>query len=463
LLFRPSLRAVSDATYESRGNKWTYEYGDAFVRDPQQGWMVTLGAESKSGLAFVMKYDELMFLYNCFSFFTNEWQYTTAAIPAGKTWRTDFVIYPLNGLPRVDYASRRFVAAVEPSDAEGKLTVRLSLAAAGLPLDDVRVEGGLVEVRKAGQPVTPFPGQQRSSVDNLPVTLTLQLPHDPYEPLALRFTVRGKSGGEAFSETFETWYGAKFGYNRQVDASPLYVIPAPTRRVTMLKPDTIEKTRNAVPHILFCKGIFAEEYLPTALFTALRAEVTTSYFKPAGTFPATVSEFPGSYEDLMALDVIAFINVDAAALGNVGQEMVKDFVTHGGTLLYGGDLWAYQYGNLGTGPLGELLPVTFPGGTAQSPPAYLRNETVCRSAADGQPAAPLAKSGVLLYRTNTFTPKAGAQVLLSGKSGPVVVRWKVGEGRVIAITGTALGQAPAGNLLFTRTPEWVGYLADLLK
>lgn len=463
LYFRPSLRAVSDATYESRGNKWTFEYGTDFVRDPQQGWMAALGAESQSGLAFVMRYDELMFLYNCFSFFTNEWQYTTAAIPAGKTWHTDFVIYPLDGLPRVDYASRRLAVAVEPTDADGKLTVRLHLLAAGAPLADVSVESGMVEARKAGQPVTPFPNQQLPRVGGAPAVLTFTLPHDPYEPLALRFTVRGKLAGEAFTESFETWYGGKFGLNRQVDGSPLYVIPAPERHVTMLKPDKIEKTHNAVPHVLFCKGIYADKYLPPALFAALRAEVTPSYFKPAGTFPATISDFPGSYEDLMELDVIALLNIDAAALGNVGQEMVKDFVTHGGTLLYGGDLWAYQHGNLGTGQLADLLPVTLADATASGPPTYLRDEPVYRCAADGQPAAPLAKTGVWLYRTNTFAPKPGAQVLLAGKSGPVVVTWKVGEGRVIAITGTALGEAPAGMTLFTQTPEWGNFFVDLLK
>ena len=36
-----------------------------FVRVPQQAWMAVLGEQSQSGLAFAMRYDELMSLYNC--------------------------------------------------------------------------------------------------------------------------------------------------------------------------------------------------------------------------------------------------------------------------------------------------------------------------------------------------------------------------------------------------------------
>ncbi len=464
--FRPTVRAVSEVSYQSQGDvRSGDQYGDkyGFVRDPQQGWMAVLGAESKRGLAFVMRYDELMFLYNCLGQYTTEWQYTNAAIPAGKTWRTDYALYPIAGLSRVDYASRRCVAAVEPADADGTLTVRLHLAAAGAPLEEVQVEGAMVQARKADHPTNAFAPQHLGRVAGDPSAVTLQLPHDPFEPVVLRFTVRGTQGGEPFSESFASWYGAKYGMNRQVDNSPLSVLPAPERHVTFLKPDHIDKQHNAVPHVLFCKGAFADEYLPPALFTTLRAETTCSYFTSANVFPASVSEFPGSYEDLMALDVIALINIDAGALGDIGQEMLKDYVTHGGTLLYGGDLWAYQHGNLGAGPLAELLPVTFPDEKTAGPPQYLYGVPVRLCDADGHPTQLLAKDGVLVYRTNTFTLKPGAHVLLSSPSHPVVVSWKVGQGCVIALTGSALGEAPPGKTLFTRTPEWTLWLANMLN
>ena len=233
-----------------------------------------------------MRYDELMSLYNCTPSYTTEWQYRTAGIPAGKVWKTDFVVYPVIGLSRVDYASRTLAAAVEPRDAEGKLHVALHLVAAGLPLEDVTVTPEIVLVRQ-GKKTLSLPGKQLAQVGLKPQTLDFSAPHDPTEPLALRFRVTGQQqAGQRMAESFETWYGAQYGRNWQVDLSPLYVLPTPERHVTFLKPDRIEKIRNANPHVLFCKGVYAKEYLPPEVFAGLKAEVTSSYFTPAGIWPA---------------------------------------------------------------------------------------------------------------------------------------------------------------------------------
>ena len=67
------------------------------------------------------------------------------------------------------------------------------------------------------------------------------------------------------------------------------------------------------------------------------------------------------------------------------------------------------------------------------------------------------------YAAETFTVKDGAEVLLSCGGRPVVVAWTVGQGRVIAITGTAMGEPAAGRQLFTRTPEWAACMEALLR
>jgi hypothetical protein len=186
--------------------------------------------------------------------------------------------------------------------------------------------------------------------------------------------------------------------------------------------------------------------------------VVDSFFSPAATWPALVSYFPAGYEELMALDVIGIINVDTAALGAGQQEMLKDFVTHGGTLVYGGDLWAYSRGHLPGSPLAELLPVSVAG----SGKLVALGDAPVEMVAEGRPASPLSRQAVMEYATESFTVKPGARVLLSSQGRPVVVSWTVGEGRVIAITGTALGEAGPGRRLFTRTREWRDWLQRLL-
>jgi uncharacterized membrane protein len=305
--------------------------------------------------------------------------------------------------------------------------------------------------------------QQITSIGAEPTTVTFRLPHAPSEPLSLQFTIKGKEDGQDFEEQFETWYGANYGRNWQVDLSPLYVLPSPERHVTFLKPDVIEKIHNQNPRVLFCKGIFWDEYLPSTIFETINAGITSSYFKSDRLWPVSLSYFPASYEELMALDVIALINIDAIALGGFGQEMLKDFVTHGGTLIYGGGLWTYDRGNLDQGVLAELLPVTTADDQSSNGLMFLKDQPVLYSDSEGNATRPLAKNAVVAYTGDAFKVKDGAQVVLTSVDAPLLVRWKVGQGSVIAITGTALGEAPAGAVLFTRTPEWSELMSQMLQ
>jgi uncharacterized membrane protein len=209
--------------------------------------------------------------------------------------------------------------------------------------------------------------------------------------------------------------------------------------------------------------MYADEYLHATIFATMNAEVISSHYQPTGTWPASLSYFPASYEELMALDVIALVNVDAVALGEVGQEMVKDFVTHGGTLVYGGDMWAFAQGNLEGGVLADLLPVAFPEDRGRDSLKFLEGRPVEICDDEGKALRPLAKNGVMVYAGDNFTVKDGAQTVLTCGDTPVLVSWKVGEGRVMVITGTALGDAPSEAVLFTRTPEWFALMAGMLQ
>ena len=451
VVFRPATRGVSMSLFDAKSGRFSFtaeEPGDGFVQDPQGAWMATLGAKAHSGLAFVMRYDELMYLYNCMPD-TNEWQYKATGIPVGKTWKTDFVVYPIT-LPRVDYACRSFAAAIEPHNANGTMTVQCRFVAAGTALDGMTVTPSMALVRQ-GKEFTPLTVQQLGHVDAGGAACTLTTQHQPADPVVLRFRVQGTQNGTPVDETFETWYGADYGVNRQVDNTPLYPIPAPPRHVTFLKPDVITKTVNAQPRVLFGKGMYFDYYLTPSLFQPLNAEVVSSYYQPAGQWPASLSTFPASYDDLMALDIIALINVDSAALGDAGLEMLRDFIKHGGTLVYGGDQWAYSRGNVKGTALAELLPVTFTG-DSKTPGALqaVRGKPVYR-VIDGKPGGMLAKDAVLEYWSETFCVKPGAHVLLACDGKPVLVDWTVGQGHVVAITGTALGDPAKGRAL-SRVP-----------
>ncbi|HEY3378941.1 MAG TPA: hypothetical protein VGL77_15755, partial [Armatimonadota bacterium] len=287
LYFRPSIRGVSVASYESKPDRAIvdFEPQDGFVRDPQQAWMVSLGADSHRGMAFVMSYDELMFLYNCFSFFTNEWQYKATGIPGGKSWKTAFDLYPIAGFARVDYASRALVASVEPQDAAGKITVQVHLAAAGMTLQGLTIKGDYISARKPTAPAIVFATQSAARIGATPARFSFTAPHALADPIIIRFSVRAACGQREITEQFQVYYGGSYGKNWQTDGSPLYILPSPERHIMFMKPEQIVKTHNAVPRVLFCKGLFADTYLPATLFSAMGAQVTPSNFSFTHAFP----------------------------------------------------------------------------------------------------------------------------------------------------------------------------------
>ena len=110
--------------------------------------------------------------------------------------------------------------------------------------------------------------------------------------------------------------------------------------------------------------------------------------------------------------------------------------------------------------MANLLPVRF--AAKDSAVTALRGGPVL-AVKGGKAGAPLARGAVMEYATETFTVKDDAEVLLSCGGRPVVIAWTVGQGRVIAITGTALGKPASGQRLFTRTPEWAACMGALLR
>ena len=220
--------------------------------------------------------------------------------------------------------------------------------------------------------------------------------------------------------------------------------------MTLLKPDTIAKVVNEKPHVLFARGMYGIWYLPPAIFTAMGAEVRDSYYLPGGTWPPALSVFPASYEELMSYDIITLINVDAGAWGDSGGEMLKDFVQQGGTLVYGGDFWAYSHGSLAGSALEELLPVRCVTDPKAVNPLFPMNGQAVTIGSATKSGGDLAQNAVMQFMTERFTLKEHARVLLACGAQPVVVCWPVGKGRVIAITGTILGKAPARSCFIAR-------------
>jgi hypothetical protein len=76
----------------------------------------------------------------------------------------------------------------------------------------------------------------------------------------------------------------------------------------------------------------------------------------------------------------------------------------------------------------------------------------------GKLAAP---QGMVPWR-NAVSPRPGAEVWATAGGAPFAVFGKAGEGRVLALLGTALGEAPKGQTAFFEAPGWPRLLTRML-
>lgn len=180
------------------------------------------------------------------------------------------------------------------------------------------------------------------------------------------------------------------------------------------------------------------------------------------------AELLASYEEVFSYDAICLGSVYAGALGVKRRQMLYDFVQSGGGLLLAGGPRAFGQGGYLDTRLAELSPLEL----------LPRADSSLLTGQDPR-VGPAADSPLLrdlrfddpvpmaLCLHQTVRPKPGTQVLLAAgaNSCPVLAAWKVGQGRVAAITvnpqqqlggrDTDLWEWPGWQTVARRTMIWL--------
>ena len=174
----------------------------------------------------------------------------------------------------------------------------------------------------------------------------------------------------------------------------------------------------------------------------------------------SVSFFPATMDELLTYDVVVLADIPQDPLTPEKRQMLADFVKRGGGLLVLGGPYAYGAAAWNGSPLESLLPVAtnrvfdLQPATAPAPLAL----TSGGKKHLGRVRPPL---GVVPWR-NEALPRPGSEIWAMSGSAPFAVFGKAGEGRVVAILGAAVGEAPAGQTAFYDSPGWPAFLERLL-
>lgn len=230
------------------------------------------------------------------------------------------------------------------------------------------------------------------------------------------------------------------------------------------RPPDLRLARNGVLDLHHARGAFswlnplesAVALLDAARYTPSWVDLVAFKLGPKG----CMDEFPDTWDQLLACDVLALDNVHAFALGPQRRARVADFVRAGGGLLVCGGYWNLSLGADHNTALADLLPVRIRkyrdilcdrNGLAlkAEKPAFFGNVNWT--------------SPVHAYTVDTSPLKPGVEVLATAGGRPAIVASTAGKGRVITLLINPCGDPAPGTTPYWQWAQWPKMLAACLR
>ncbi|MBI2298700.1 MAG: hypothetical protein HYU66_07075 [Armatimonadetes bacterium] len=473
--YLPSSRGVlvnvqgKDDTDRSIGPDW--------VADPTAGWMAVLHRQTRRGLLFAFDYNYVEKIYTCGS--TAEWFFQSVPVAPGHRFQTRYVVKPLRGLADVVHGSANLVCDLRPRESGTAVKVTSLVAAVSRELDHVTLDFTVTGWRSKA----------------VLLTKRVALPHVGsgtvrsefgFTPKALKdgVVIAVRAVSPAGEERYEVYYaGDRDAHERRYNyfatqggalagaKGATYYRNPPRQGKPLDKPDFATLPRPAADR-LRCLVVFG-------LYTQmLRLDDALEGWQPAGRAapeftwanapPNAAEGFPGSYEELFGYHVVVLSDVNQKSLGDIGLEMLCDWVEQGGSLLVAGGPYALGNGEYEDTRLVDLLPVKLAGpfdlkwsGAGQSWPLAPAAGGHALTEGVGFGAAPR------VYWQHAVTPKPEAEVVLEAGGRPALVLGRYGKGRVAVLTLSPTGEPAAGEVAWWVWDGWprlvrnvVGWLGE---
>jgi len=465
--FRPSVRGVRRKAGKDFGH-----YGrEGFLRDFSGGWMALVDTQAKTGLAVLSNYDDLDVLYACAGNRTVEPMYRMTYLPAGASVAYTTHIVPLAGLDNVAAASEDFVAGYRmKSDGKGNGWVALSVVRSVTAPKRLTLDVSVMSVDspdktvKAGQIVV-------ENLSEKPQTKKLTFAGAGGDPLVLKVQATvALAAGKTRTHHLEDYYNGsyKWGENIKTDmATPYYAAPRPPQKIRLQKPKAMRLANPGQYHVWYAEGLLDDMYNVTSAvrLTSLFHEGRTlrhrAFVRRQGSFGTRLSSFPFDYEKLLAYNAVVLGGVKRDALGDVGIEMLCDFLdARGGMIVLGGPL-AYGFSGLAGSKLGKRWPVTpasepFDMQDLGSAPIQVAENVPFLVGLDWS-AKPCVK-----YLHQVAVKPWGKTVLTAGGQ-PFLVIGEAGKAkaRVACILGAPMGTLGKGKTPFWEWEDWRFFLRQV--
>ena len=425
--------------------------GKTFINDPVAGWF-SVSDLKDFNMIFEFDYNYLERTYSCG--YTGEWFMENVMLPPGKKFQTEYKIYPVTGFERVSFSKAGIVAGIRADETEKGVLINTDLISkSGKKKNlDLSVK---VYTHKDKRKVAEKEFHIKSLDENIQ-TFSVEIPLK--EEIVIKASI---FDGKEFKENFEyhyvdekTEYNSRFFYGTMGAGAAVlaggrgsaYRMNAPVKIKKMELPDIskIEKFPQDKNRMLVLFGLYTNHL---QIFETFRNDPNTE-ISWSNAHPQGVGKFPATFEELFKFRTIFMCNVNFKSLRFEGYEMIRHWLSNGGTLVITGGFYAYGSGEFEGTPFEKYVPFVqmkpFDLGWAGKNMTYKLKKTGNSPELDGVDFSGAADVPWL----HKVQLKPEAVVLAKAGEYPAIVKMKYGKGTVIACT-----MAPMGD---PESPFWLG-------
>ncbi|MGD0094245.1 MAG: hypothetical protein ABSE73_30425, partial [Planctomycetota bacterium] len=208
---RPAIRGIDRLGLDDKGNEW-FAGSWYYIDDATAGWNAGFSKELRQGMMCLMDYNDLWRIYDNASAITTEWMYDRVAIPAGKTWSTGIVLFPVSGLSGFVHGSRHAAANFEASAAGDGLSIEHQIAKGLVPLKDVVLHTKVWGLKKPW--TATVPDANFAALTDAAQKATVKAAGVGAMPAGIQVTLTGVTAdGKTVTESYGDYFGGAEGKN----------------------------------------------------------------------------------------------------------------------------------------------------------------------------------------------------------------------------------------------------------
>ncbi len=443
--------------------------GPDWVLDPTAGWMAVRHRQSNRGMVFTFDYNYIQRIYTCGM--TAEWFYDTVPLGPGKTFKYDYAITPVKDFADFVHASSHVVADLRPDEDGGTVRVAHDIAATTRPLRDVTAQFTVIGWKSKKIIAEKTINIGRVGFEKVRNTFTFT-PSALADGVVIKALVRGAD----FTDRYEYYYaGDQNEYERRYNPfstkgqalagtrGDAYLVTPPRKKKAFDKPDFRRIPIAGVEEPVRCLVVFGLFTHVLNIDDALAGWRQVNYTW-ANCPPNAVEWFPGTYEELFAYNTVVLSDVNYRALGDIGFEMLCDYVEQGGKLLVIGGPYALGNGEFEDTRFLEVLPVELSGPFDLKWAGEGKSWTLDAATAKHRVLTGIsfAQDPRVFWR-HAVTPKPGAEVVLTAGGKPLLVLGKYGKGRVAVLTCSPTGVGEHGETPWWEWDGWSPLMKNILS